>query len=94
MNKKVVIIASAVLAFFAGAIWVDCAPVVAPLVAFLEVCAGFCCGFFFHKVLTDEAITKLTAKIKSINEATKKVKEENTVTKASKPKAKKSSKSE
>ena len=55
MNKKVIIIASAVLAFFAGAIWVSEVPVVATLVAFLEVCAGFGLGFFYKTVLDEEA---------------------------------------
>lgn len=63
MNKKVVIIASAVLAFFAGAIWVSEVPVVATLVAFLEVCAGFGLGFFYKSVLDEEKMAEYEAKI-------------------------------
>lgn len=59
MDKKVVIGVCAVIAFFLGAIWVDSCPVVAPLVAFLEVCAGFACGFFFCKSLAKETISSL-----------------------------------
>jgi len=58
MNKKVIFIASAVLAFFAGAIWVSEVPVVATLVAFLEVCAGFVCGFFFSQEIKKELPVK------------------------------------
>lgn len=61
MNKKVIIIGSAVLAFFAGAIWASEVPSVATLVAFLEVCAGFGCGFFFNKVLEEEKAAKKAA---------------------------------
>ena len=84
MNKKVVIIASAVLAFFAGAIWVSEVPVVATLVAFLEVCAGFGLGFFYKTVLDEETIA---AKQKEI-EALKAVNEEKKVrVNVKKPKA-------
>ena len=66
MNKKVIIIASAVLAFFAGAIWVSEVPVVATLVAFLEVCAGFGCGFFYKSVLDEEKVSALQQEINSL----------------------------
>lgn len=49
MNKKVVIVACAIIAFFLGAIWVDYVPVVAPLVAFLELAVGFGAGYLFSK---------------------------------------------
>ena len=49
MNKKVVIVACAIIAFFLGAIWVDYVPVVAPLVAFLELAVGFGAGYLFGK---------------------------------------------
>ena len=49
MNKKVVIVACAIIAFFLGAIWVDYVPVVAPLVAFLELAIGFGAGYLFGK---------------------------------------------
>ena len=54
MNKKVVIVVCAILSFFAGAIWVDMAPSVASLVAFLEVAIGFGLGFLFSKYLIAE----------------------------------------
>lgn len=83
MDKRIYIFI-AVIAFFAGAIWVSEVPVVATLVAFLEVCAGFVCGYFFYKGKANEAIAKLTEEIKSVKEATKKVKEEITKTPATK----------
>jgi len=73
MNKKVVIILSAVIAFFAGAIWVSEVPVVATLVAFLEVCAGFGCGFFYNKLLTNESAVKSADEIQSLNATIKKL---------------------
>ena len=76
MNKKVIIIASAVLAFFAGAIWVSEVPVVAALVAFLEVCAGFGCGFFFYKELIAEQTAKTLEEAKSLKTAQEAVKKE------------------
>lgn len=76
MNKKVIIIASAVLAFFAGAIWVSEVPVVATLVAFLEVCAGFGCGFFFCKELVKEEQAKLVDEVNSLKLAQKALAEE------------------
>ena len=79
MNKKVVIIASAVLAFFGGAIWVSEVPVVATLVAFLEVCAGFGCGFFYHKVLTEEAVVAYKDEIDSLKAAQKAIKDDKKV---------------
>lgn len=79
MNKKVIIIISAVLAFFAGAILVSEVPVVATLVAFLEVCAGFVCGFFFAKTLANEELTKYQTEIKSLREAQKAMNEEKKV---------------
>ena len=78
MNKKVIIIASAVLAFFAGAIWVSEVPVVATLVAFLEVCAGFGCGFFFYKEIAAEAAVKAQEEVKTLKSAQKVMKQEKT----------------
>ncbi len=49
MSKKVVIIICALVAFFLGAIWVDYVPVVAPLVAFLELGLGLLGGYFLGK---------------------------------------------
>lgn len=72
MDKKVVIIGSAILAFFAGAIWVDQVPVVASLVALLEVCAGFACGFFFKKFKDDAAMENLKNEISALEEKLKK----------------------
>lgn len=76
MDKKVVIIISAVLAFFAGAIWVSEVPVVATLVACLEVCAGFGCGFYYHKVKSEEVMKGTIQEIESLKDAFKKIKEE------------------
>lgn len=55
MNTKVISIACAVVAFFAGAIWLSeaNAAIVGTLVAFLEVCAGFGCGLWFKKADAD-----------------------------------------
>ena len=89
MNKKVVIIASAVIAFFAGAIWVSEVPTVATLVAFLEVCAGFGCGFFFKQVLDEEALKKYKEEVESLKAAQKAVAKEKKIritTKKSEPK--------
>ena len=71
MNRKVVIIASAVIAFFAGAIWVSEVPTVATFVAFLEVCAGFGCGFFYSQDLIKKDMTKLQEELTTIKEAQK-----------------------
>jgi len=88
MNKKVVIIASAVIAFFAGAIWVSEVPVVATLVAFLEVCAGFGCGFFFNQELNKEKAAEYEKKILSLQESLKATEERKIriTTKKSEPK--------
>lgn len=72
MNRKVVIIASAVIAFFAGAIWVSEVPVVAPLVAFLEVCAGFGCGFFYNQLLKNEELQKLQKEVETLKSSAEK----------------------
>lgn len=93
MNKKVVIIISAVVAFFAGAIWVNEVPAVAPLVAFLEVGIGFVCGFFYAKfsIMDDVHVYKL--EIEDVKDAHKKVlseKQEEKATKATKTSTKKS----
>ena len=49
MNSRVFSVACAVLAFFAGAIWLNeaNAAIVGTLVAFLSVAAGFGCGVWF-----------------------------------------------
>ena len=73
MNKKVVIIFSAILAFFAGAIWVSEVPVVATLVAFLEICAGFGCGFYYCKHLVNEEVVSIKKEMESVREASKAV---------------------
>lgn len=86
MNKKVIIIICAVLAFFAGAIWVSEVPTVATLVAFLECAAGFACGFFFNRELTNGEKESLNEELKSLKAAQKAVleeKKEKTVTKRS-----------
>ena len=67
MSTKVIIIFSAILALFAGAILVSEVPTVATLVAFLEVCAGFGCGFYYSKYITNEEL----AATKKENEALK-----------------------
>jgi hypothetical protein len=69
MSKKVIIVASAVLAFFAGAIWVSEVPVVATLVAFLEAGIGFTCGFFFNRELNKEAMAASKNEVNSLKEA-------------------------
>ena len=76
MSRKMIIIVSAVLAFFAGAIWVSEVPVVATLVAFLEVCAGFACGYFFHEARVAEISTAHEEEVMSLKNAVKSAKEE------------------
>lgn len=76
MDKKVFIIVGAVIAFFAGAIWVDQVPVVASLVAFLEVAAGFSLGFFFKKECTKKEVTSYKDEIESLKSAHKALLEE------------------
>lgn len=58
MNTKVISIACAVVAFFAGAIWLSeaNAAIVGTLVAFLEVAAGFGCGFWFKNADANLAV--------------------------------------
>lgn len=63
MDKKMLIGTVAVFAFFGGAFWVTKVPVVATLVAFLELGIGACIGYWFKKVQEEEA-TKKTLKIK------------------------------
>lgn len=68
MYKKYVSIIFAVIAFFAGAIWVSEVPVVATLVAFLEVCAGFGCGLMCRKDVFDKKIALLQDECISLHE--------------------------
>lgn len=49
MNKNAKFIIAAVLSFFAGAIWVSEVPVVATLVAALELGIGFALGYYYDK---------------------------------------------
>lgn len=49
MNKNIWFVLASVLVFFAGAIWVSEVPVVATLVAALELVAGFLLGFLYKK---------------------------------------------
>lgn len=67
MSTKIIIVFSAILALFAGAILISEVPSVATLVAFLEVCAGFGCGFYYSKYITNEELTT----VKKENEALK-----------------------
>jgi len=94
MEKKYACILAAVLWFFGGAVWVSEAPIVAPLVAFLEVAGGFVCGFFFKKFQNqvamealNEEVESLHGEISSLKDSIKKLKAEKEVTKtATKPK--------
>lgn len=65
-SKKMLIAFGGILAFFAGAIWMDYVPVVAPLVAFLEVCAGFACGYFFCKGAMTSEVEKCAETIQKL----------------------------
>ena len=58
MNSRVFSIACAVVALFAGAIWLNEADsaVIGTLVAFLEVVAGFGCGFWFKNADANLAV--------------------------------------
>lgn len=93
MKTKVIIIASAIVAFFAGAIWVSQVPPVAALVAFLEVCIGFSCGYFFAKCILMDSVHVYKVEIEDLKDAQKKIaeekKQEKAVTKAVKPSKKK-----
>lgn len=84
MDKKVVFGIATVLTFFAGAIWVSEVPVVATLVALLELAAGWAYGYFFKKYIDDTTIKSLTEEIEKLKEAKKVVKSS-----AKKPVAKK-----
>lgn len=76
MDKKVFIIVGAVIAFFAGAIWVDQVPVVASLVAFLEVAVGFGLGLLFKKECTKQEVASYKDEIESLKSAHKALLEE------------------
>lgn len=58
MNSRVFSIVCAVVAFFAGAIWLNEADsaIIGTLVAFLEVAAGFGCGFWFKNADANLAV--------------------------------------
>lgn len=79
MDKKVFIIVGAVLAFFAGAIWVDQVPAVASLVAFLEVAAGFGLGILFKKEYTKQEVASYKDEIESLKSAHKALLEEHKI---------------
>lgn len=87
MDKKVFVIASAILAFFAGAIWVSEVPIVATLVAFLEVCAGFACGFFYKKLLDEQKMAEYEAKILALRSELTKTEDKKVKVTIRKPKA-------
>lgn len=74
-SKKMLIAFGGLLAFFAGAVWIDYVPVVAPLVAFLEVCAGFACGYFFMKEAAKTNYEVYEDKIELLQEEVKKYQE-------------------
>lgn len=52
MNKKVIIIAIAVLVSIIGAVWAACVPDIAPLIVLLAAIAGFSCGVHHQSVTT------------------------------------------
>lgn len=76
-SKKMLIAFGGILAFFAGAIWMDYVPVVAPLVAFLEVCAGFACGYFFCKDVMTSEVDKCAETIQKLLDENLKLSKEN-----------------
>lgn len=49
MNKKVILIICAVIAFFAGAILLDQFPIIGTLVALFELCVGGFLGYLWGK---------------------------------------------
>jgi len=49
MNKKVILIICAVIAFFAGAILLDQFPIIGTLVALSELCVGGFLGYLWGK---------------------------------------------
>lgn len=76
MSKRIFILASACLALLAGTIWVAFMPNMGILVAILEGCAGFGCGFFYAKEMVNSEATALKNEIESLKQAQKAVKEE------------------
>lgn len=76
MNKKVVIVICAVLAFFLGAIWMDSSPVIAPLVAFLEVVIGFTAGYLFCKDSANKEFMLYRQEMASLRQAHLAIQEE------------------
>lgn len=70
-DKKALTIAGAVAAFFAGAIWINVAPSVVVLVAFLETAAGFGFGLLYSKLQNQELINEYKEKIKKLSESKK-----------------------
>lgn len=76
MSKKVVIIICALVAFFLGAIWVDYVPVIAPLVAFLELGIGFAAGFLVCKDAANDEFIKYKEEVKSLKQAYEAIKAE------------------
>ena len=76
MSKKVVIIICALVAFFLGAIWIDYVPVVAPLVAFLELMIGLAAGFLVCKDIANDEFLKYKEEMKSLKQAYEAVKAE------------------
>ena len=92
MSKKVIIAICMVVAFFLGAIWVDYVPVVAPLVAFLELGVGFAGGFLICKEIANQEFSNYKAEINSVRQAHKAVAEELASVKEATKKVKKSKK--
>lgn len=76
MNKKVLIIGGAILTFFGGAVWVSQMPVVATLVAFLEMAAGFGFGYLFNKEVTSIVLSGYESEVNSLKDAYTKISEE------------------
>ena len=76
MDKKVVIIICAVLAFFLGAIWVDNCPTFATLVCFLELAIGGIGGFLFKKDVDEKHLDEYVSAINRLTDANLRANEE------------------
>ena len=76
MNKKVITIVSAVLALIAGAFLVVKVPSLGILAVFLEVCAGFVCGYFFNDATVKDTITDYKREVASLTATSTALKDE------------------